>query len=112
MNSFNHYAYGAVGAWMYRAVAGLELGENEPGYRQILFRPRPGGSLTWAKAELEAPQGRVAISWKLEKGKLIGELSVPEGCRASFSAPEGYSSVLEELEPGEHAFCLALATSG
>ena len=42
MNSFNHYAYGAIGEWMYRVVAGLELDPREPGYKHVLAQPRPG----------------------------------------------------------------------
>ncbi len=45
MNSFNHYAYGAIGEWMYRVVAGLELDPREPGYRHVLAQPQPGGRL-------------------------------------------------------------------
>ena len=42
MNSFNHYAYGAIGEWMYRVVAGLELDPREPGYKHVLAQPQPG----------------------------------------------------------------------
>ena len=65
MNSFNHYAYGAVGDWMYRVMAGLDLDPNEPGYRHIIFRPRPGGSITWAKARLRLPAGEIAVEWQV-----------------------------------------------
>ena len=51
MNSFNHYAYGAIGEWMYRVVAGLELDPAEPGYRHVLVQPQPGGGLTSADGE-------------------------------------------------------------
>ena len=50
MNSFNHYAYGAIGEWMYRVVAGLELDPREPGYKHVLVQPQPGGGLTSAEA--------------------------------------------------------------
>ena len=53
MNSFNHYAYGAIGDWMYRVVAGIEIDEKQPGYKHILIQPRPGGGLTSAKASVE-----------------------------------------------------------
>lgn len=43
MNSFNHYAYGAVGAWLYRSVAGIEFDTEHPGFKRIVFRPRPVG---------------------------------------------------------------------
>ena len=52
MNSFNHYAYGAIGEWMYRVVAGLEIDPREPGYKHVLVQPQPGGGLTSAEARL------------------------------------------------------------
>src|SRR5204863_9466797 len=50
MNSFNHYAYGAVGDWMYRVVAGLNSDPAQPGYKHIIVRPQPGGGFTFARA--------------------------------------------------------------
>ena len=109
MNSFNHYAYGAVGEWMYRSVAGLELDVEDPGYRHIILRPRPGGSITSAKAELLTPQGPVAISWKLEKQTLVVDALVPDGARATFSPPPGYSQQGAEWGPGQHSISLTPA---
>jgi alpha-L-rhamnosidase len=106
MNSFNHYAYGAVGAWMYRSVAGLELDAEEPGYRHIIFRPRPGGSITSAKAELQTPQGPAGISWRLDGKNLVVETFVPEGARASFSPPSGYVPETAEWGAGRHRIVL------
>lgn len=110
MNSFNHYAYGAVGDWMYRTVAGLDLDEAEPGYRRIRLQPHPGGTLTAAEAELITPFGKAAISWKLGAGRLELEFLVPEGTRASFSTPPGFAAP-ETLEfgPGQHKLTLSAA---
>ena len=52
MNSFNHYAYGAIGDWMVHTVAGLDLDEKSPGYKHVVVHPQPGGGLTSARAEL------------------------------------------------------------
>ena len=100
MNSFNHYAYGAVGAWMYRTVAGLELDPAEPGYRHIIFRPRPGGSITWAEAKLQTPHGESAIRWELKEGSVRVNLTVPHGCRATFHPPSGNKA---EYGAGTHS---------
>ena len=43
MNSFNHYAYGAVGEWMYRTMAGVSA--LEPGYRKVLIAPQAGAGI-------------------------------------------------------------------
>src|SRR5881227_237695 len=77
MNSFNHYAYGAIGEWMYRVVAGIELDESHPGYKHILIQPQPGGGLTFANASVESLYGRVASGWKIADGKLTVTIQVP-----------------------------------
>ena len=70
MNSFNHYAYGAVGDWMYRDMAGIDIDPADPGYKHLLVHPMPGGGFTSVKAahestvrprgvELDARQRRV-----------------------------------------------------
>ena len=63
MISFNHYAYGAVGAWLYRSLAGIAPDADQPGYRMIRFQPQPGGGLTWAEGSIDTPFGRAAIRW-------------------------------------------------
>jgi alpha-L-rhamnosidase len=90
MNSFNHYAYGAVGAWMVSSLAGLDLDERHPGYRHIKFHPRPGGSLTWAEASLQTANGEVSIRWQLRGRTLTVKLNVPPGSSAAFFPPEGF----------------------
>jgi alpha-L-rhamnosidase len=106
MNSFNHYAYGAVGAWMYRTIAGLELDPDEPGYRHIVFRPRPGGSITWAKAHLVTPQGEAGIHWELMGETLQLKLEIPAGSWATVDAPEGYAQGPSRLGSGVHEVSL------
>ncbi len=66
MNSFNHYAYGAIGDWMYRTITGIR--ESAPGYKEILIEPQPGGKLTQARAELKSPYGTITSAWKIEGG--------------------------------------------
>jgi alpha-L-rhamnosidase len=102
MNSFNHYAYGAVGAWMVRTVAGLDLDPGEPGYRHIIFRPRPGGSIKWAEAKLETPSGLASIRWDLESESLRVEITVPPGCHATLSLPEEFVNARTGFGPGSH----------
>jgi alpha-L-rhamnosidase len=88
MNSFNHYAYGAIGDWLYSTVAGLDFDEAAPGYRAIRFRPHPGGSLTRAEASLETPRGRAAIKWSKSKSGLSLTLTVPCNTEATLELPE------------------------
>ena len=63
MVSFNHYAYGSVGRWMYENIGGIRM--DEAGYRTIRIEPKPGGGLTWAACSHESPYGRIETSWQL-----------------------------------------------
>lgn len=103
MNSFNHYAYGAVGEWLYATVAGLDLDPEEPGYRHILFRPEPGGNLSFAKAELKTRYGLVRSGWKIEKNRTLFEFTVPPNTRATIRLP-GRKAI--HREAGSHCFTL------
>ena len=88
MNSFNHYAYGAIGEWMYRVVAGIEIDERAPGYKHILIQPQPGGGLTHAKASVESMYGRVASDWKIADGKMTMSIEVPANTTATVRLPK------------------------
>jgi alpha-L-rhamnosidase len=87
MNSFNHYAYGAIGEWMYRVVAGLELDPREPGYRHVLAQPQPGGRLASAEARLQTPYGEAASGWALADGKATVSVTVPPNARGTVRLP-------------------------
>jgi alpha-L-rhamnosidase len=87
MNSFNHYAYGAVGEWMYRVVAGLELDPQEPGYKHVLAQPRPGGGLTSAAARLQTLYGEAASGWALAEGRLTVSVTVPPNAHGTVRLP-------------------------
>ncbi len=89
MNSFNHYAYGAVGEWMYSVIAGIDAAE--PGFRKILIHPQPGGGLTWAKGRLESPYGVISTAWKLDDSKFTLEVTIPPNTTATIRLPDGKS---------------------
>lgn len=87
MNSFNHYAYGAIGEWMYRHVAGLDLDPEMPGYKHILLAPHPGGGLTNANAEFLSIYGKIKSAWKLEGNDFVYEVTVPANTTATVTLP-------------------------
>jgi len=87
MNSFNHYAYGAIGEWMYRVVAGIEIDEAAPGYKHVLIQPRPGGDFTRVKAHHETMYGRVGSEWTLADGRFSLTVEVPANTTASVRLP-------------------------
>lgn len=111
MNSFNHYAYGAVGSWMYRVVAGLDVDETAPGYRRILFTPQPGGSISWAEASLETPLGKTAIRWEIIDHSLHAKLEIPPGATGLFRVPQGFLGSDTELKAGSHEITIQKSTS-
>jgi alpha-L-rhamnosidase len=106
MNSFNHYAYGAVGEWMYAVIGGLR--PLAPGYKKIIFAPEPGGGLTSAYCELDTPQGRAACRWQLRGKTLRGEVEVPPRTKAELRLP---GQRAKTLSPGHHRFAAKLRNS-
>ncbi|TSA33651.1 MAG: alpha-L-rhamnosidase [Porphyromonadaceae bacterium] len=82
MNSFNHYAYGAIGNWMYTQVAGLQEDPIIPAYKKIIIRPIPGGGLTWARAEHESIYGSVKSEWKIDNKDMILKVTIPTNTTA------------------------------
>lgn len=88
MNSFNHYAYGAIGEWLYTHVAGLKIDPQHPGYQHILFNPHPGGGLTAAKAEFLSLYGQVKSSWEIKDEHVLYSIEIPANTRATVMLPE------------------------
>ncbi|MDD4645318.1 MAG: alpha-L-rhamnosidase C-terminal domain-containing protein, partial [Bacteroidales bacterium] len=82
MNSFNHYAYGAIGSWMYSQVAGLQTDPVIPAYKKIIIRPVPGGGLTWAHAEHESMYGPVKSEWKIDQNMMTQKVTIPTNTTA------------------------------
>jgi alpha-L-rhamnosidase len=89
MNSFNHYAYGAIGDWMYRVITGIR--EASPGYKKITIAPQPGGNLTHATAELKTPYGLVKSAWKIENGVMKMDMTIPPNTTADIVLPKAAS---------------------
>jgi alpha-L-rhamnosidase len=87
MNSFNHYAYGAIGDWMYRTVAGLQ--ELQPGYKELSIAPKPGGKLSKASAEYVTPYGPAKSSWEIADGRIRMVVTVPPNTTATLVLPSG-----------------------
>ena len=113
MNSFNHYAYGAIGAWLYNTVAGIEIDPLAPGYKHIILRPQPGGALTEARGKLLTLYGEVVSDWKLKQGKFEWTIVVPPNTTATVHLPAGIertmtmngqavSGLVHDVEAGEY----------
>lgn len=87
MNSFNHYAYGAIGEWLYGTVGGIAPDPAGPGYARLLVHPRPGGGVVWAEASLDTVRGRVESAWKIGGGRFVLSLRIPPGAVAEVVFP-------------------------
>ena len=104
MNSFNHYSLGSVGEWMYAVVAGIDLDPEVPGYKRFVLRPRPGGGLTHAKAELKSLYGRIGSDWSIAEGALHWTIEVPANTTATVFVPTSDpASVREAGQPAANA---------
>lgn len=101
MNSFNHYAYGAIGMWMYGVVGGIRIDEVHPGYKHILIAPRPGGELTHARTSVDSLYGRVASDWEMRDEKFVLKIEVPANTTATVRMPGGKT---EEVGSGMWEF--------
>lgn len=77
MNSFNHYAYGAVAEWIYRVAAGIEVKEEGAGFKKFILEPHPGGGFAYMKASHKCLYGQIRSGWKLEGERLILDIEVP-----------------------------------
>jgi alpha-L-rhamnosidase len=115
MNSFNHYAYGSIGAWLYRVVTGIEIDPTQSGYKHIILRPQPGGGLTQATGKLKTLYGELVSQWKLIDDVFEWTVVIPPNTRATVHLPlkEGSTVSLDgqalrgavhEVEAGEYHF--------
>ncbi|HET7724853.1 MAG TPA: family 78 glycoside hydrolase catalytic domain [Propionibacteriaceae bacterium] len=102
MVSFNHYAAGAVGDWLYRRVAGLEPVDG--GYRTFRVAPMPGGGLTWARASVETPYGRAASAWTITDDEFRLSVDVPVSTTCTTVLPDGSERALSS---GHHELICA-----
>ena len=98
MNSFNHYAYGAIGDWMYREVTGLDTDEDAPGYKKINIKPHIGKGLTYAAATLQTYYGTLSSGWRIENEKLMLDVEIPANTTATVYIPAKNSSSVFESD--------------
>lgn len=83
MNSFNHYAYGAVYDWMFGVMVGIDIPEGSAAYREIVFSPHPDRRIGFARASIETELGKIYGGWSYTAaGAVRYELSIPDGVRA------------------------------
>jgi alpha-L-rhamnosidase len=111
MNSFNHYALGAVGEWLYDGVAGI--GQRTAAYRAIVISPVPGGTLTWARARQVTVRGAIESSWHIDGDRLVVEVDLPPGPDCEVLMPDGTpSGARHVVGPGRHSLSVKWPVPG
>ncbi|NBC64549.1 MAG: hypothetical protein GVY07_02645, partial [Bacteroidetes bacterium] len=94
MNSFNHYAYGAIGEWLYKSVAGID--QKAPGYKKIKIHPVIGGKLEHARGVLNSSYGKIESSWNLDRETFSISVKIPVNTTATVFLPEAMEEQVTE----------------
>ena len=104
MNSFNHYAIGAVGEWMYRVILGINNDDEHPAYEHFVIHPYPGGGLKFARGLYDSVRGKIESGWSVAAGKLRMNIKVPANTTATVYVPAKDSrDVIESNKPAKTA---------
>ena len=101
MNSFNHYAYGAVYDWIFSTVLGITPVESAPAYREVTIAPHPCRELGFAKASIESRLGKISSHWHYNGDTVHYEFEIPEGVTAHITLPGGFT---ETIGSGNYIF--------
>jgi hypothetical protein len=95
MNSFNHYAYGAVGDWMFGNLGGIQM--VQPGYKQSRIAPLIGyGGLSYAQCSQQTPFGRLATEWSVTASNTVLSVEIPVNTTATVYVPEASGTTVFE----------------
>ena len=96
MNSFNHYAYGAIGDWMYRDMAGLDTYEDGVGYKHIRIMPHVDTAVGQASATLDTYYGTAESSWRVDGEDLVMDVRIPCNTTATIYIPSADEGSITE----------------
>lgn len=105
MNSFNHYAYGAVVDWFYGTLCGIRPCEESPGFRKFVIAPKVDPEMQYAAADFHSPCGRIRSAWKHCGTDLIIEVEIPANTEACLHLPDTAEQL---LSPGKYQFIVRL----
>jgi alpha-L-rhamnosidase len=123
MNSYNHYAYGAVCQWLFEAVAGFRPDPAKPGFRHVIFEPTIIPALSPVSASYDSRAGEVAAGWTVSRDRVTYRVTVPDRSSGTLVLSRGYSDISVddrriradgdeparvELAPGKHVVTFKL----
>lgn len=98
MNSFNHYAYGAVADWVFEQAAGIQHAEDKPGFEELIYAPHPDKRLGWLQAKLDTRHGTVSALWVCQADGIRYELETPVHTKVCLNGKETW------VNPGKYIF--------
>ena len=101
MNSFNHYAYGAVADWIFEQAAGIRHAEDKPGFAELIYAPHPDARLGWLQAKLNTRHGTVSALWVCQEDGIRYELETPVPAKVCLNGKETW------VNPGKYTFWTA-----
>jgi alpha-L-rhamnosidase len=87
MNSFNHYAFGSIGQWLYGDLAGIKPDPARPGFKHILIAPQIRDGIEWCRAAFRSPHGRISVSWTQSRQRIGIDLEIPPNTTAAITLP-------------------------
>jgi len=96
MNSFNHWAFGSVGEWMWRELAGINPDEPQPGYKHFSIRPRPCGDLAWVRSRHDSIRGPIKSEWEIADGQFRLHVEIPANTTATVHVPAKSADAVTE----------------
>ena len=88
-SSLNHIMFGDVSNWFFQWIAGIGLDPNTAAFKHVLIRPQPVGDLTWAKASVNSPYGKISSSWKKDAKGFHLTIEIPANATATVALPDG-----------------------
>ena len=99
MNSYNHYAYGAVCQWLFEAVAGFRPDPENPGFKHIVFEPLIIPSLSPVAASHDSAAGRIEAKWSVAGDQVTYDIVVPDGARGTLVLAPQYQDIAVDGTP-------------
>ncbi|HMN95729.1 MAG TPA: family 78 glycoside hydrolase catalytic domain [Phycisphaerales bacterium] len=96
MNSFNHFAFGSCGEWLYGGVAGVAQAPDDIGFEHILVRPRTEGPIEWSEAEFTGVRGTISTAWRRRGPARELEVTIPANAIATVVLPAAWADELRE----------------
>ena len=94
MNSYNHYAYGAVCQWVFEDVAGFKPDETQPGFKHIIFEPTIIPKLSPVAATHDSHAGHIEAKWAVEGDKVAYDIVVPQGTTGTLVLAKSYADIV------------------